>query len=62
VLRRTPLGSAGAPARALLDRAADLMGARLGWDEARKAAEVDAVERIYPSAVFAADPLSLSRA
>jgi glycerol-3-phosphate dehydrogenase len=62
VLRRTPLGNAGPPGRPLLERAADLMGARLKWDAARKAAEIDAVEGGYPSAVFAVDPLSLGRA
>ena len=49
VLRRTPLGSAGHPGRPALDRAADIMGSRLGWTAAMRAEEIAAVERRYPS-------------
>ena len=49
VLRRTPLGSAGHPGRDALDRASAIMGARLGWDDARRAEEMLLVERTYPS-------------
>jgi glycerol-3-phosphate dehydrogenase len=40
VRRRTPLGSAGDPGRAALERAADIMGATLGWSAERRGAEM----------------------
>lgn len=40
VLRRTEAGSAGHPGPAVLDRAADLMAAELGWSAARRSEEV----------------------
>jgi glycerol-3-phosphate dehydrogenase len=43
VRRRTPLGSAGDPGRAALERAADIMAATLGWSEERRSAELDGV-------------------
>lgn len=49
VMRRTPLGSAGHPGRAALERAAAVMAARLGWSSERVADEIAAVERSYPS-------------
>ena len=49
VLRRTSLGSAGHPGRAALERASELLGARLHWTEAQRAAEITAVESIYPA-------------
>jgi glycerol-3-phosphate dehydrogenase len=61
VLRRTPLGSAGHPGRTALDRAADLMASRLGWDAARRDQEIALVEAIYPAAYFTADPLAIGR-
>jgi len=48
VLRRTPLGSAGHPGRPALERAAQLMGERLGWTVDEQAAELAALERFYP--------------
>jgi glycerol-3-phosphate dehydrogenase len=52
VLRRTALGAAGHPGRVALDRAAAIMGDRLGWDVQRRADELAAVEGIYPAAIF----------
>ncbi len=49
VLRRTSLGSAGYPGRAALERAAEVLGTRLHWTEAQRAAEIAAVEAIYPA-------------
>jgi glycerol-3-phosphate dehydrogenase len=48
VLRRTPLGSAGHPGRAALDRAAEVVSDRLGWTAERRASEIKAVEGVYP--------------
>ena len=48
VLRRTPLGSAGHPGRAALERAADVMGGMLGWTPERRSEEIAAVELRYP--------------
>jgi glycerol-3-phosphate dehydrogenase len=50
VLRRTGLGSAGHPGRVALDRAADVMAAAAGWTPEQRAAEIAAVEAIYPAA------------
>lgn len=47
ILRRTPLGSAGHPGAKAVEAAADLMAARLGWSDARKADEIAQLERTY---------------
>jgi glycerol-3-phosphate dehydrogenase len=47
VLRRTPLGSAGHPGRAALDRTADRMARALGWNADRVADEIARVEDRY---------------
>ena len=47
VLRRTGLGSAGHPGRAAIERCAEIAAAELGWDPARTAAEIDALEKVY---------------
>ncbi|MEZ5318611.1 MAG: FAD-dependent oxidoreductase [Vicinamibacterales bacterium] len=48
VLRRTPLGSAGHPGRAALERAAAAMAGPLGWSAEDVAREIAEIERIYP--------------
>jgi len=48
VLRRTPLGSAGHPGRPALERAAEVMGPTRRWTTEQRAAEVAAVEGVYP--------------
>src|SRR5262249_43600960 len=48
VLRRTPLGSAGHPGKAALERAADVMAGRLGWSAETRSAELAATEAAYP--------------
>jgi glycerol-3-phosphate dehydrogenase len=48
VLRRTPLGSAGHPGRAALERGGDVMGDILGWTPERRSKEIAAVELRYP--------------
>ncbi|HEX7795667.1 MAG TPA: FAD-dependent oxidoreductase [Vicinamibacterales bacterium] len=47
VVRRTPLGALGHPGNDILEHAAAVVGAVLGWDAARRAAEVDAIGRFY---------------
>jgi glycerol-3-phosphate dehydrogenase len=47
VVRRTPLGALGCPTDELLRHAATIVGAELGWDEAKKDTEVEAVQRFY---------------
>jgi glycerol-3-phosphate dehydrogenase len=47
VVRRTGLGSAGAPPAEALKVAAQIAAAELGWDDARTAKEVDEVRRFY---------------
>jgi glycerol-3-phosphate dehydrogenase len=47
VQRRTELGSAACPPRAVLERTAALMATERGWDAARVAAEIAAVEDRY---------------
>jgi glycerol-3-phosphate dehydrogenase len=47
VIRRTGLGSAGLPPKAAVEAAARIAAEELGWDERRKAEEIDAVERFY---------------
>src|SRR4051812_42343530 len=47
VLRRTPLGAMGDPGEAAARHAAEIVGAELGWDAARTAAELDDLRRFY---------------
>jgi len=47
VLRRTDLGTRGEPAPQALAAVADLLAAELGWDEARRAAELARVTAAY---------------
>lgn len=47
VMRRTPLGSAGRPSDAALDRAAAVMAAALDWTADQTAAERAAVDKAY---------------
>ncbi len=47
VLRRTDLGTAGAPAPEVLHAVADLVASELRWDERRRAAELGRVEAAY---------------
>ena len=47
VLRRTPLGAAGFPGEAAAARAADIVGAELGWSAERKQTEIEALKRFY---------------
>ena len=47
VLRRTPFGAAGRPARPALARAAAIMGARLGWTPERLEQEIVLVDERY---------------
>ncbi len=48
VLRRTPLGSAGHPGRAALERSADVMARVHGWTLEQREAEIRTVEERYP--------------
>jgi glycerol-3-phosphate dehydrogenase len=48
VMRRTPLGALGHPGADALQRAAAIVGAELGWDAARRQAEIAAVEQLFP--------------
>jgi len=47
VMRRTGIGLLGDPGAAMLDRISRTMAAELGWDEARRAREIAAVERNF---------------
>jgi len=47
VMRRTDLGSQGYPGREALETCADLMARELGWDVARREAEIERTERIF---------------
>jgi len=47
VLRRTELGSAGHPGRPCLETVAEIMSHELRWDETRKRAEIDSLEKLY---------------
>jgi glycerol-3-phosphate dehydrogenase len=47
VVRRTPLGALGHPGKDVLEHAAATVGDALGWDEARRRAEIDAIGRFY---------------
>jgi glycerol-3-phosphate dehydrogenase len=46
ILRRTNLGSGSHPGAVAISRAADGMGALLGWSEARRREEIDHTERV----------------
>ena len=48
VFRRSGLGTLGHPGPEAIDRAASLMGAELGWDPMRRAAERERVEQRFP--------------
>jgi glycerol-3-phosphate dehydrogenase len=48
ILRRTTVGAAGHPGKALLDAAAALAARELGWSAERISAEIADVERVYP--------------
>ncbi len=48
VFRRTDLGTAGDPGEELLRDCAALMGAELGWDEARIQKELEEVRGAFP--------------
>jgi len=48
VLRRTSLGLTGHPGQASLQRAAEIMGRKLGWDANRQTEELRRVEAVYP--------------
>ncbi len=47
VLRRTELGTAGHPGRAVLEACADIVQSELGWSEARKKEELESLETFY---------------
>ena len=47
IMRRTELGTAGKPSAAALSRAAEIMAKELGWDEAKKQAEIAESENLY---------------
>ena len=47
VLRRTELGTAGHPGRAVLEACADIVQSELGWSAARKKDELDSLETFY---------------
>ena len=50
MIRRTPLGALGCPSDRALNAAAGIVGAELGWSEARRGEEIAAVARFYASA------------
>ena len=47
VIRRTPLGALGHPGDAAVERAADLVGAELGWSPERRRAEIAGISAFY---------------
>ncbi len=47
VLRRTELGTAGHPGRAVLEACADVIQSELGWSAARKQEELEGLETFY---------------
>jgi len=47
VIRRTPLGALGFPGDAPAQRAADIVGAELGWSDERRRQELDALRAFY---------------
>jgi glycerol-3-phosphate dehydrogenase len=46
-VRRTPLGAVGFPGEAAAARAAEIVGAELGWSLDRKRDEIEAFRRFY---------------
>jgi hypothetical protein len=46
-VRRTPLGAVGFPGEAAAARAAEIVGAELGWSLDRKREEIEAFRRFY---------------
>lgn len=50
VLRRTEAGTRGHPGQAAVEEAATLMASELGWSEARRAGEIQALSRVYDAA------------
>jgi glycerol-3-phosphate dehydrogenase len=51
VFRRTGLGTIGHPGMACLERCADIIGSRLGWDAAQRDQQIRLTERRFPIAV-----------
>jgi glycerol-3-phosphate dehydrogenase len=51
IFRRTELGTIGHPGRLRLRLCAEVMGARLGWDEATIQRELQEVEQQFPRPV-----------
>ena len=49
VFRRTPLGAAGNPGKAVLQACADHMGEQLGWSHQRRQQELEAVISRFPT-------------
>jgi glycerol-3-phosphate dehydrogenase len=47
VLRRTPLGAVGYPGDGAAGRAADIMGAELGWSDEQKGREIEMLKAFY---------------
>lgn len=47
VMRRTSLGAAGHPGSAALERAAEVMGAELGWNDEQRRREIAEVDAFY---------------
>ena len=47
VLRRTELGTAGHPGRAVLEACADVIQSELGWSAVRKQHELESLETFY---------------
>jgi len=50
VMRRTSIGQFGRPASEIVERVAEQMAARLGWDEDHKAREIASLDYIYRTA------------
>jgi glycerol-3-phosphate dehydrogenase len=48
VFRRTELGTGEYPGRRIIDECAEIVGAELGWSQARRSSEVSAVLGCYP--------------
>jgi glycerol-3-phosphate dehydrogenase len=47
VVRRTPLGAVGFPGQAAAARAAEIVGADLGWSADRRREEIEKFRRFY---------------
>jgi glycerol-3-phosphate dehydrogenase len=47
ILRRSGLGSAGKPEEDILTFSADIMAAKLMWDESKRVAELEDVKTVY---------------